>query len=636
MAAYMRWLEEERGLAFRDYAALWRHSVTEIEEFWESIWDYFDLGPRRADTVLSSREMVSARWFAAERVNYAQRVFQHPVGAVALIHRTESGERREMTFGQLADAVARTRAGLQRLGVARGDRVAGFLTNGPEAIIAFLATASLGAIWSSCPPEFGVSSVLDRFSQIEPRVLFATSGYVHGGKRFDRRAAVQALRQQLTSLQACVVVGDASGMPGCMSFEELTCQPAELRIDDLPFEHPLWILFSSGTTGLPKAIVHGHGGMLLEHLKALALHGDLGPESRFFWFTTTGWMMWNYLVGGLLTGATLVLYDGSPAYPDLLALWRLAAEERVTCFGTSAPFLLACRQAELVPRESCELESLQQVGSTGAPLPAEGFEWVYENVGRDLLLGSVSGGTDLCTAFVTSCPLLPVHAGELQCAALGARVEAFDADGKAVVGEVGELVITRPMPCMPIGFWDDLEGSRYRGSYFEHFAGAWRHGDWIEFSPRGSAVITGRSDATLNRGGVRMGTSEFYRVVEELDAIRDSLVVDTSGPDGSGKLWLFVVLADGRRQLDSPVRETVIATLRRALSPRHVPDEIRVIAEVPRTLSGKKLEVPVKRLLAGEPLGEVVQAGTLESDEALRDLAQSAGLHIAEEFTPEA
>jgi acetoacetyl-CoA synthetase len=461
--------------------------------------------------------------------------------------------------------------------------------------------------------------------------LFACATYEYGGKRFDRRADVARLRAALPSIQTCIWVGEPGVGQGAvgqreLSFADIAASDAPLEIERVPFDHPLWILFSSGTTGLPKPIVHGHGGILLEHLKVLALHSDLGAGDRFFWFSTTGWMMWNYLIGGLQLGVTIVLYDGSPGYPDLSRLWRLAAEERVTYFGASAPFLMACRAAGLVPREAFDLSALRAVGSTGAPLPVAGFDWVYQCVKSDVLLASVSGGTDLCTAFVASCPLLPVHAGELQCRCLGADVQAFDETGQPVTGQVGELVIASPMPCMPVGFWNDAGGVRYRESYFEHFPGVWRHGDWLRLTEHDGAVITGRSDATLNRGGVRMGTSEFYRIVEELEPIKDSVVVDTSDdPSGSGKLWLFVVMRPGR-ELDGPLVQTLQRTLRSKLSPRHVPDEIRAVGDVPRTLSGKKLEVPIKRLLTGARLADVVNPGTLQNPEALFGLLAAAGV----------
>ncbi|HTV25272.1 MAG TPA: acetoacetate--CoA ligase [Polyangiaceae bacterium] len=635
IAHYLRWLNLRRARAgqtsIESYAELWRYSVDEIEAFWSSLWDYFEIGPRTFSSVLERREMPGAKWFTGATLNYVGRINAQRRDAIAVIHHDERGRQALLTYGELVARVAGCRDALQKLGVGPGDRVVGYVTNAPEALIAFLATASLGAIWSSCPPEFGVESVLDRFRQIAPKVLFACLGYQYGGKRFDRRGDVERMRAALGSLEACVWIGEPSEAPApvggqrALRFGDIEASDSPLAIEPVAFDHPLWILFSSGTTGLPKPIVHGHGGMLLEHLKVLALHSNLGEGDRFFWFSTTGWMMWNYLVSGLQIGATIVLYDGSPGYPDLSRLWRLAAEERVTYFGASAPFLMACKGAGIAPREMFDLSALRSVGSTGAPLPASGFDWVYRSVKSDVLLGSVSGGTDLCTAFVASCPLLPVYAGELQCRCLGAHVLAFDAAGEAVTGAVGELVIASPMPCMPVGFWNDPGGVRYRESYFDHFPGIWRHGDWILITERGSAVISGRSDATLNRGGVRMGTSEFYRVVEELDAVRDSVVVDTSDASGTGKLWLFVALRPGRT-LDAELVQTIQRTLRSKLSPRHVPDEIRAIDDVPRTLSGKKLEVPIKRLLGGARLGDVVNPGTLQNPQALYGLLAAAGL----------
>jgi acetoacetyl-CoA synthetase len=445
-------------------------------------------------------------------------------------------------------------------------------------------------------------------------------GYRYGGKLFDRTAEVEAVRGGLSSLEHCVVLsqlGRKSAGAGAISFDELLSEPGEPEFTPVPFDHPLWVLYSSGTTGLPKPIVQGHGGILLEHYKALALHCDLGEGDRFFWFTTTGWMMWNFLISGLLVGSTVVLYDGSPGFPDLYALFRVAEAEKVSYFGTSAPFLIACKKAEIDPAAQCDLSSLESLGTTGAPLPADGFGWVYSRVRRDLLLGSVSGGTDVCTAFVLSCPLLPVHAGELQCPGLGAKVEAFDADGRSVIDEVGELVITEPLPSMPVGFWNDPGGARYRESYFNEFPGVWRHGDWIKITTRQTSVVSGRSDSTLNRGGVRMGTSEFYRVVDNLPEVADSLVVDTGALDeAEGKLWLFVVPRTGHA-LDQELTKKLRDVLRRELSPRHVPDEIRQIAEVPRTLNGKKLEVPIKRILRGTAPEKAVNPDTLANPRSL-------------------
>ncbi len=550
LAAYMAWLDETRGLSFDGYEELWSWSVAELEEFWQSLTEYFGvrwhLPPQQA---LIDRRMPGAEWFPGGTLNWAEHALLAEGEATAVIYRSESGERVEWTFDELRDRVAGTRAGLVRLGVGRGDRVAGYLANTPEAVAAVLACASLGAVWSSCPPEFGVSAVLDRFRQIEPRVLLAHDGYPYNGRFFDRSAEVEAIRTGLDGLEATVILPRTGAIPeGALSWDDLTAEPAALEFEPVPFDHPLWILYSSGTTGLPKAIVQGHGGILLEHLKQLALQNDLGPGDRFFWYSTTGWMMWNYLVSGLLLGTTVVLYEGAPAYPDLMALFRMADEEGVGYFGTSAPFLVACRKAGLEPGREFELAALRAVGSTGAPLPEEGFEWVYESLKGDLTLGSISGGSDVCTAFVGGCPLLPVRSGEIQCRGLGTAAHAFDDAGEPVLDEVGELVITEPMPSMPVFFWGDPEGERYRDSYFDTYPGVWRHGDWIRFDEEGRSVIFGRSDSTLNRGGVRMGTSEFYRVVDTLPEVVDSLVIDTGTLGREGELWLFVVLGEGQPQ----------------------------------------------------------------------------------------
>lgn len=621
LSAYMAWLTDEAGLAFGSYQELWRWSVTELEEFWRSIWDYFEIRAHAPPTeVLAERRMPGARWFPGATLNYAEHALARRGPEPALVAVNEAGGRVVLSRDELAAQVARARAGLRRLGVGRGDRVVAFLPNVAEAVVAFLATASLGAIWSSCSPEFGVSSVLDRFRQIEPKVLLGVDGYAYGGKTFDRGAELEAIAKGLPTLEATVLstqLGTRKLELGrSLSFDELLSESAPLTFEAVPFDHPLWVLYSSGTTGLPKAIVQGHGGILLEHFKALALHCDLGPEDRFFWFSTTGWMMWNFLVSGLLVGSTIVLYDGSPASPDLGVLWRMAERERLTYFGTSAPYLMACRKAGIEPQRH-DLTALRSVGSTGAPLPPEGFEWVYEHVKSDLLLGSVSGGTDVCTAFALSCPLLPVRAGSLQCAGLGCKVEAFDPEGRPLVGEVGELVLTEPLPSMPLYFWGDEDGARYHESYFDTFEGVWRHGDWVEIASDGSLVISGRSDSTLNRGGVRMGTSEFYAVVEGIEGVADSLVVDTSSPrEPEGKLWLFVVPAVGGT-LDDELRRALVDAIRSRISPRHVPDEIRAVRAVPRTLSGKKCEVPVKRILGGVAPELAVSRDTLADPAAI-------------------
>ncbi len=616
---YLAWLERERGLTFADYAALWEWSVTDLSGFWGSIWDYFEVVAHDPPTVvLEGAAMPGARWFPGATLNYAENVLRMPgIGddEPVVMAYSQSREAITLTAGQLREQVRRVRAGLKARGVGRGDRVAAYAPNIPETYVLMLATASLGAIFSSCAPEFGSRSVIDRWSQIAPKVLVAVDGYKYGDKSVSRVTEVEAITAALPSLEHVVTIGYL-GEGG--NFSDLS-GPDEMAFEPVPFDHPLYVLYSSGTTGLPKPIVHGHGGILLEHLKILALHHDLGPSDRFFWFTTTGWMMWNYLVSGPAVGAAIVLFDGNPGWPSLDALWDLVDTAGITYFGTSAPFLMACRKAGLTPGKT-----LRGVGSTGAPLPPEGFAWVYEAVGRNLQLLSLSGGTDVCTGFVGGSPLLPVRAGVISGRSLGARVEAYDPEGKPVVGELGELVITAPMPSMPVGFWNDPDGSRYREAYFDVFPGVWRHGDWITIAEDGSCVITGRSDATLNRGGVRLGTSEFYSVVEGLPEVADCLVVhlDSAG-DPNGELLLFVVPAEGA-EVDDALRAKIARELRGALSPRHVPDAIYPVRAVPRTLSAKKLEVPVKRILTGTPIESAAARGALANPESLNAFAELA------------
>ncbi len=605
---YLDWLREERALEFTTYGDLWQWSVDDLTGFWSSIWSFFNVqAPVPYESVLRHPAMPGTQWFPGARLNYAEHALATRGDGVAVIARSQSRDERRLSWDDLADQVARCRTGLLRLGVEQGDRVAAYLPNGPEALVAFLATASLGAVWCSCPPEFGVRSVTDRFGQLDPVLLFVVRSYRYGTKVIDRSGEVAAIVDALPSVRTVVDVDD--------QWDDLVGEPGELAFDPVPFDHPLYVLFSSGTTGLPKAIVHGHGGILLEHLKSLALHHDLGPGDRFFWFSTTGWMMWNLLVSGLCVGCTIVLFDGDPGWPDRGALWRLAAETGVTVFGVSAPFLLACRNDALELGTVGDLSRIRSVGSTGAPLPAEGYRWVHDQLPK-VWLTSVSGGTDVCTAFVGGSPLLPVVAGEISCRYLGARVEAFDDAGRPLVGEQGELVVTAPMPSMPTGFWGD-DGSRLVDAYFSRFPGVWCHGDWITITDRGSCIITGRSDATLNRGGVRSGTSEFYAVVEAIPGITDSLVVhleDAAG--GAGRLVLFVQL-DESTVLDGRLRARIAGDLRSGLSPRHVPDEVHEVPAIPRTHSGKKLEVPVKRILAGSTVASVVSVGALADPGAL-------------------
>ena len=631
LTRYLAWLAENRDLHFEDYAALWRWSVTEIEEFWRTIWDCFEvLSDIPPDEVLPERVMPGAKWFPGTQLNYAEHIFRGKADdEVAVFYASERRELTELRWSELRERVAATREGLRALGVSKGDRVVAYLPNGAEALIAFLASATLGAIWSSCSPDFGPGSVVDRFAQIEPKVLFTVDGYRYGGKDFDRLDTVAEIAKQIPSLERIVVVPYLSQSPELARLErddiatpmtwgqlaELG-EGATLDFERVPFDHPLWVLYSSGTTGLPKAIVQGHGGILLEQLKKGHLHLDAQPGDRIFWFTTTGWMMWNFLVGALLTPASIVLYDGSPGQPDMGVLWDLAERTGMTCFGTSAAYITACMKDGVEPGAGRDLSRLRSVGSTGSPLSPEGFEWVYDHVGGDTWLFSTSGGTDLCTAFVGGVPTLPVYKGELQARSLGAKVEAFDEEGNSVIDEVGELVITEPMPSMPVFFWGDEDGSRYRASYFEHYPGIWRHGDWIEITSRGTAIIYGRSDSTINRGGVRMGTSEIYRAVSAVEEVLDSLVVDVPKPGTEGWMLLFVVLREGV-ELDDELVDRIRRSIREQCSPRHVPNEVFQIAEVPRTLSGKVLEVPVKRILMGDPPEKAASRDSLANPAAL-------------------
>ncbi len=626
MTEFMRWLEAERGLRFEGYDDLWRWSVDDLEGFWSAIWDFFEVRADGGyDRVLGSRAMPGAEWFAGAELNYAEHAFAgKDDAATAILHASELRELDELSWGDLRSHVAAVTAALRGLGVERGDRVVAYMPNVPEAIVAFLAAASIGTVWSSCSPDFGSASVIDRFAQIEPKVLFAVNGYRYGGKDFDRRGVLAELQAAMPSLERTVVLPYLNPAPDLSALRDATTWDtlldagagAELRFERVPFDHPLWVLYSSGTTGLPKAIVQGQGGILLEHLKKLHLHVDAHPGDRLFWFTTTGWMMWNFLVSGLLTRAAIVLYDGNPGHPDMEVLWELAERAGITMFGTSASYIAACMKAGATPGAGRDLSRLKAVGSTGSPLSPEGFDWIYEQLGADTWLFSTSGGTDLCTAFVGGTPLLPVYRGELQARALGAAVEAWDEDGNQLIDEVGELVVTEPMPSMPVYFWGDEDGSRYREAYFERYPGVWRHGDWIEITSRGTAVIYGRSDSTINRSGIRMGTSEIYRAVLSLDEVLDALVVDIPRPGTDGWMPLFVVLREGA-ELDDELRREIARRVRERCSPRHVPDEVYAITEVPRTLSGKALEVPVKRILTGTPPERAASRDSLANPEAL-------------------
>ncbi|HTW20204.1 MAG TPA: acetoacetate--CoA ligase [Mycobacteriales bacterium] len=625
------WVEAHRGMRFASYDELHRWSVSDLDGFWSAVDEWAGIRwtshPERA---LKERRMPGARWFEGGRLSYAEHLV-HPLAAVegsgaAVIAVREDGTETQLTWDELRDRVARVRGWLREHDVQRGDRVVALLPNGIEALVCVLAVASLGAIWSSCSPDFGPTAIEDRFTQIEPVVLLTVDGYWYGGKQFDVRSVVTELRRKLPSLQATVLIpylDPAATLPDSHDWADVLATDPQPGFEPMGFAEPLWLLYSSGTTGLPKPIMHGHGGMLLEHTKQLALHLDLGPGDRFFWFTTTGWMMWNLLISGLAVGATVVLYDGNPSYPDADALWRLADKHRITCLGLGAPYLQACAKAGLEPGRDHDLSALRTVGSTGAPLPPEAFAWVYGSVRDDVMLSSLSGGTDVCSAFVGGATWLPVRAGIIPCALLGSAVAAYDSFGQAVVGEVGELVITEPMPSMPVGFWNDADGTRLREAYFATYPGVWRHGDWIAIGADGSCVIYGRSDSTLNRAGVRMGTSEFYQVVDDVPEVEDALVVDTSAAGHDGHLLLFVVLREGA-SLDDVAPE-LRRRIRTQLSPRHVPDDIVAVDVVPRTLNGKKCEVPVKRVLSGVPLDQAVSEGALKEPGSMAVFVEMAG-----------
>jgi len=597
---------------FSSYEAMQRWSVEDLEGFWQAVWDFYELKAHTpAERVLGAREMPGAQWFPGATLNYAEHMLPE-LDEVAVLARSNTREPFELTFLELRDQVARARAGLQALGVAKGDRVVAYLPNIPETLVAFLACASLGAVWASVAPEFGPRSVIDRFAQIEPKVLLAVNGYVHRDQRVDRTAEVQAIGDGLPTLEHTIVVGYGDDATG---WEELLGEPGELAFEPVPFDHPLYVLFSSGTTGPPKAIVHGHGGILLEHVKLLGLVWDLKPGGRLLWFTTTAWMMWNALVSALLLRSSIVTIDADPAWPDLRRQWDVAAETRPTLMGLSPAYLMACRKAGV---QLSGVESIRVVATAGSPLPAEGYEWIYEQLGPDALLVNGSGGTDVCSAIVSGSPLQPVYAGEISGRCLGVDTAAFDLDGNEVVGELGELVIRRPMPSMPVRLWGDEGGERYRAAYFDTYPGIWRQGDWVRFSEEGTCIVTGRSDATLNRGGVRMGTSELYAVVEELPEVQDSLVVHLEDDEGGpGELILFVV-AD----LDDDLRGRIARELRTQISPRHVPDTIAAVPAIPRTLTGKKLEAPVKRILRGADADSVASRGALLDPRAIDAFVQ--------------
>lgn len=621
---YMDWLKREKGLSFDGYEPLWQWSVDHLEGFWASMWEYFDIiHSTPFERVLDQRVMPGAKWFEGSRLNLTEQLFRHQDAdsdKPAILSRSELRPLQEMSWGELYRQVASVAHALREMGVGPGDRVVAYLPNIPETAVAFYACASIGAIWSSCSPDMGTRSVLDRFHQIDPKVLIAVDGYRYGGKNYERREVVRGLRESLPTLEHLVLLpylDEAARLPEAHTWDELTGHDVPMRFEQVPFDHPLWVVYSSGTTGMPKPIVHGHGGSLIEGLKSHALHLDLGPRDRYMWYTTTGWIMWNSQITGLLVGATICIYDGNPGHPDLGTLWSFAEETDMTFLGAGAAYFTNCMKAGIEPARMADLSSLGSVGSTGSPLSEEAYAWISEKVNGEVLIATQSGGTDVAASFVGPVPIKPVVAGEMQCRMLGIAARALDDNGNDLIDEVGELVMTEPMPSMPLYFWNDAGNKRYHESYFEMYPGRWRHGDWIRITPRGGAVIYGRSDTTINRHGIRMGTSEIYRVVEGFPEILDSLVVDLEYLGRESYMPLFVVMRPGH-ELDDDLAARIKQTIRTELSARHVPNEILQAEEIPSTLTGKKMELPIKKLLLGMPLEKVANADAMSNPHSLQ------------------
>nr|WP_285867038.1 acetoacetate--CoA ligase [Mesobacillus maritimus] len=624
---FTNWLKETRGLEIEEYNDLWKWSVNDLEGFWSAIWDYFEIKSYTDyQEVVSGGKMPQVQWFQGATLNYAEHVFRNEVeDKAAIISQSENRPKQELTWAELKKMTAAIAAYLKDAGIKPGDRVVAYAPNIPETVAAFLACASIGAVWSSCAPEFGIKSVIDRFKQIEPKVLFTVDGYQYSGKKYDRLESVKKIQQELPSLQETVIIPYLEdepvmdGLNNWMFWDEvqINYQDQPLTFEPVPFQHPLWILYSSGTTGKPKGIVQSQGGIVIEHLKSLTFGMDLKPDDKFFWYTTTGWMMWNLQVGGLLAGTTILLYDGNPGYPNHETLWKFAEDTQLTVFGTSASFIMASMKADVKPLEQFNLSQLKAIGVTGSPLPESGFDWVYDQVKKDVWLYSTSGGTDVCSGFVGGSALLPVYRGEIQARSLGVAVQAYNDAGKAVYDEIGELVVTEPMPSMPIYFWNDETGERYRNSYFDVFPDVWRHGDFIKISPKGSSVIYGRSDATINRGGIRMGTSEIYSALEVIPSVVDSLIIDIPLNEENSFMPLFVVLKEGV-ELTDELKTSINQTIRQNCSPRHVPNKIYEVKALPKTLNGKKIEVPIKKILMGVPFEQAVNADSLLNPETLQ------------------
>ena len=622
LTKFMKWLEENKGLSFPDYDALWVWSASDTQAFWKCIYEFFQvIDHGHPKFVHTDDPMPHTKWFGGSKVNYAEHIFRDRNDAdQAILFRREDGLAQELTWGELKSQVARMADFLRNKGIEKGDRVVAYVPNIPAATVAFLATCSIGAVWSSCSPDFGASSVVDRFRQIQPKVFLTVDGYMYGGKSFDKKETVSEIIDQLSTVEVIIELPYLSKDPwitGAISFEDiLKNRQAELTFTPVDFSDPIWVLYSSGTTGQPKAITHSQGGVLLEHLKYVAFHNDVKAGERYFWFTTTGWMMWNFVQATMLMGATIVLFDGNPAYPDLHSLWKLTQDFEINHFGTSAPFIMACLKKELKPKEKWNLESLRSISSTGSPLPPEGFSYIYEQVKPEVWLCSMSGGTDVCSAFVGGCPTVPLYEGEIQRRALGCAMSAFDEAGQELVGEVGEMVITKPMPSMPIYFWNDAEKDRYKESYFDMYPNVWRHGDWLLITERNTLIIKGRSDATLNRHGIRIGTAEIYQSVNRIEAIKDSLVVNLEMDGGQHFMPLFVVLKEGY-DLDGQLKDEIKKALKRDFTSRHVPDEVFKVDDIPYTISGKKMEAPVKKILMNIPKEKAANLGAMKNPESL-------------------
>ncbi|MBF6211523.1 acetoacetate--CoA ligase [Nocardia puris] len=616
---FARFAAARTGVETSDYQQLWRWSVEDLPGFWHAVWDYFALGEIDGE-VLASAEMPGARWFPGTKLNYVDQIIRQvrtDRPAVLAVHEDEPV--REVSWIELIDATASFARYLRSAGVGPGDRVVGYLPNIPEAIVAFLATASIGAIWSACGQDYSPKAALDRLGQLEPVVLVTADGYRFGGKTHDKRADIAALREGFGTLRATVAVSRLGlEVPGATPWSEAIApdDSTVIETEAVAFDHPLWIVFSSGTTGLPKGIVHGHGGVLLEHLKAVALQSDIGPDDTFLWYTSPSWMMWNFQIAGLLVGATVVTYDGSPTYPAPDALWRIASDVRATVLGTSPGYVLACIKAGTVPRADHDLSALRSVGITGSALPPSSALWLRDNVGEHIPVNSISGGTDVVSAFIGGVRTVPVWPGELSAPYLGVALDAYDTEGKPVRGEVGELVVTAPMPSMPVQFWNDPDGRRYHDAYFDMFPGVWRHGDWITITDHGSIVVHGRSDSTLNRHGIRMGSADIYQAVERLPEVAEALVIGVERPDGGYWMPLFVLLAPGA-DLTDELRARISAVIRTEVSPRHVPDEIIAAPGIPHTRTGKKLEVPIKKLFQGADAARVVERSAVDDPDLL-------------------